>query len=408
MRHATRLALFTWVWMLASAWPAFATCAVDDQGPCYRYWHTDAVLLGEVRDSVQVGEQTVEGFSLGRTYRLRVEVLESFRGVGAAGTVVSIETSTGECGFHVEVGQRVFFYATRQKDGTLGATMYSRPFEVAEDDLDYARSASAGTAAARVYGEVLHREDPVVDASAFTPLANIAVRVRGAGFDAKTTTDEHGHYSIRLPGAGRYELTVVPPPGMAHRAYASNTIAIENAQECKRAEFQLLTNGRINGTVVDEATGRPIPNLVLRAGDDLQQSKTTRSGAFDIGPLSAGEYRVEAMTGGGGVLLLPGSVSVASAKPTELRPVLARLTRPLATVTFDFRGLQGDGWVEIREVSYGLRVGEEPEARFAIEHGATLELHWSNGDERTRVTTVTIDEQTTRVRLSQLAWQPVP
>ena len=408
MRRATRLALFTWVWMLAlSAWPAFATCTVDDQGPCYRYWYTDAVLLGEVRDSVQVGEQTVEGFSLGRTYLHRVEVLEGFRGVGAAGTVVSIESSTGECGFHVDVGERVFFYATRQKDGTLGATMYSRRFEDAEDDLDYARSASAGTAAARVYGEVLHREDPVLDASAFTPLANIAVRVRGAGFETKTTTDEHGHYSIRLPGAGSYEITVVPPPGMAHRALASNRVTIANPQECMRAEFQLLTNGRISGTVVDEATGRPIPNLVLRAGDDLQESKTTRSGAFDIGPLSAGEYRIEAMTGGGGVLLLPGSVSVASAKPTELRPLLARLTRPLSTVTFDFRGLPGDGWVEIREVSYGLQVGQEPEATFAIERGATVELHWSSGDERTRVATVTVDEQATRVRLSQLTWRPV-
>lgn len=43
---------------------------------------------------------------------------------------------------------------------------------------------------------------------------------------------------------------------------------------------------------------------MLRAGDDLQESKTDRSGAFDIGPLSAGNYRVEAMTGGGDVLLL--------------------------------------------------------------------------------------------------------
>jgi hypothetical protein len=243
MRRATRLALFTWVCMLAlSAWPAFATCTVDAQGPCYRYWHTDAVLLGEVRDSVQIGEQTVERFSLGRTYLHRVEVLEGFRSIGAAGTVVFIKSSTGECGFHVEVGERVFFYATRRKDGTLGATMYSRRFESAEADLDYARSAKAGTAAARVYGEVLHREDPVLDASAFTPLANIAVRVRGAGFEAKTTTDEHGHYSIRLPGAGSYEITVVPPPGMAHRPRASNRVTIANAQECMRAEFQLLTN----------------------------------------------------------------------------------------------------------------------------------------------------------------------
>jgi hypothetical protein len=90
-RQAARLALLASAWLLIlSPRPAFATCVTDNQGPCYRYWHTDAVLLGEVRDSVQLGEQTVEGFSLCRTYRLRVEVLEGFRGVGAAGAVVFI------------------------------------------------------------------------------------------------------------------------------------------------------------------------------------------------------------------------------------------------------------------------------------------------------------------------------
>ncbi len=241
IRRAARLALLVGVWLLTlSARSAFAMCVTDNQGSCYRYWHTDAVLLGEVRDSVQVGEQTVEGFSLGRTYRLRVEVLEGFRGVGAAGAVVSIESSTGECGFHVEDGERVFFYATRRKDATLGATMYSRRFEDAEDDLDYARSAAAGTAAARVYGDVLHRDDTVVDSSPFTPLANVTVRVRGVGFDAKVTTDDEGHYSILLPGAGRYEVTVDPPPGMAQAFPSKSSIAIGKPQECMLANFQLL------------------------------------------------------------------------------------------------------------------------------------------------------------------------
>ena len=335
-----------------------------------------------------------------------MEVLEGFRGVGAAGEVVSIASSTGECGFHVEVGERVFFYATRRKDGTLGATMYSRRFEDAEDDLDYARSAATGTAAARVYGDVLHRDDTVVDSSPFTPLASVRVRVRGVGFDARVTTDDEGHYSIRLPGAGRYEVTVDPPPGLAQTFPSTSSITIGNPQECMLADFHLLTNGRIRGIVVDETTGRPIPNLVLRAGDDLQESKTDRSGAFDIGPLPAGEYRVEAMTGGSGVLLLPGSVYVASAKPAVLRPLLAKVARPLSTVTFDLRGLPGHGWVGIHQLSYGLQVGRTRSATFAVERGKTLELVWGADDGDTRKATVTIDDDIVRIRLSELAWRP--
>ncbi len=197
IHHAARIAFLVWVSLLATgARPAFASCVVDDQGPCYRYWHTDAVLLGEVRDKVRLAAQTVEGLTLGHTYRLRVNVLEGFRGAGPVGSVVAVDTFDGECGFDVAVGERVFFYAHRAKDGTLGASMHSRRFEDADDDLDYARSAAAGTAAARVYGEVLHRDDPVVDAGSFTPLANVTVRVRGTDFDAKTTTDDDGHYSI--------------------------------------------------------------------------------------------------------------------------------------------------------------------------------------------------------------------
>ncbi len=173
-----------------------------------------------------------------------------------------------------------------------------------------------------------------------------------------------------------------------------------------RAEFQLLTNGRIRGVLVDEATGRPIPNLMLHASDSLQQAKTDRSGAFDIGPLSAGDYQVEAKTGGGSVRLLPGTVTVRPAQPTVLRPLVARLSRPLSTVTFDLTGLPGYGWIEIREVSYGVEVGREREATFAIERNETLELYWSSADSDTKRATLTIDQDVTHVRLSQLAWRP--
>jgi hypothetical protein len=84
---------------------------------------------------------------------------------------------------------------------------------------------------------------------------------------------------------------------------------------------------------------------------------------------------------------------------------VARFSRPLSTVTVDLKGLPGDGWIEIRDVSYGLQVGRDREATFAIERGETLEIHWGHGDDA-KWATVTVDEDVTRVRLSQLAWRP--
>ncbi len=89
-----------------------------------------------------------------------------------------------------------------------------------------------------------------------------------------------------------------------------------------------------------------------------------------------------------------------------LRPLVARLSRPLSTVTFDLTGLPGHGWIEIREVSYGLQIGQDKEATFAIERGETVELYSGYGDGDTKKGTVTIDKDVTRVRPSQLGWRP--
>ena len=76
------------------------------------------------------------------------------------------------------------------------------------------------------------------------------------------------------------------------------------------------------------------------------------------------------------MLLLPGSVDVESAKPTMLRPLVARVSRPLSTVIRDFRGLPGHGWIGIHELSYGPQVGRTRSATFAVERVTTLELAW--------------------------------
>jgi hypothetical protein len=387
--------------LMVSARPAEASCTIDDQGPCNRYWHTEMVLLGEVTDKVLLAKELG-----GDSFRLRVAVLEGFRGVGAAERFVTIHAREGECGVTTHVGERIFIYADREKDGAFWVSMYSGPLESSDEDLAYARMASTNAASALVYGEVRHRQDPVRDASSFTSLAGVTVRVRGKDFDATTTTDAEGEYSIRLPGAGRYEVDVIAPGGMAPRERTPTRFELANNQECFHAGFQLLTNGRIRGVVLDEQTGRPVPNLVLGVSFDVQQAKTDASGGFDLGPLSQGTYRLKAATGGGATFL-PGTVTVSSGQATAVEPLVVRFSRPLTSVTFDLTDLSADGWIEILSLSIAMEIGKQKEVTIALEQGVSLDLHWSTATER-KTATLKVDKATSRVKLSQLKWQPEP
>lgn len=397
------------VWLLTAlvnARPADASCVVDNQGPCYRYWHTEMVVLGEVMERAVIGKQVVEEqYVIGSTFRLRLSVLERFRGVSDADAEVVLNAQDGECGFAPAVGDRVFVYANRDKDGAFWLSAYSSPLKYAKTDLAYARRAVRHAASAMVYGQVEHREDPVLDARAFTSLVGVRVRARGVGFDMTATTDGGGNYAIRLPGAGKYRIEVFPPRGMAEQYAGPTLFEIENPQECLRVDYQLLTNGRIRGVVVDEATGRPIPNLVVGAGDNFVSSKTTHTGAFDIGPFSKGNYELVARTGTGSVTLLPSAVRVASGRTTVLQPLTARLSRPLATVVLDLTGLSERGAIEFLFLGINIPIGRETEAAVALERGESFEVSWWNGTD-TRKATFTVDSDVARVKLSALAWQP--
>lgn len=114
--------------VLVNVRAAEATCAVDNQGPCYRYWHTEMVFLGEVRERELIGRQLIDQqYVLGYNFRLRLSVLERFRGVAQADTEVVVNAYDGECGFAPAVGARVFVYANRGKEGAFWLSVYSSP-----------------------------------------------------------------------------------------------------------------------------------------------------------------------------------------------------------------------------------------------------------------------------------------
>ena len=401
IRAVLRIVLFSClVTLLANARPAAGACVSDGQGPCYRYWKADAVLLGQVTEKVLIKKDV-----WGNSYRLRVAVMEAFRGVGPGESSVTLGVYDGECGLEVNVGDQMLFYGFRRKDGTLGASSDSTPFEDADEGLAYARLARRNAATAMVYGSVVQREENPEDIDSFTSLSGVTVHVRGEDFDATSVTDEDGRYSVQLPDAGTYEIEVVSPEGLANRGPLPASFALRNAQDCFNVDFQLTTNGRIRGVVIDAATRRPVPNLVVSSEEHYQRSKTDRSGAFDIGPLSAGAYRLAAETGSEDPTRLMDDVAVASGRATVMRPLVVRFARPLTSVTFDLADLPGGGVIVIRPVSMYVEIGREDAVTLALEHGAELDIDWTTG-EQTRTVKLTVDKNQRRVKLSKLTWRP--
>jgi hypothetical protein len=385
--------------LFLNAKPAAGACVDSGQGPCYRYWGAEIVLLGEVKEKVLLTKETLDN-----SYRLDVSVLEGFRGIGPEQAAITFHVRDGECGLDVNVGDRVLFYASRGKDAKMWASSDSTALALAEEGLAYARLASAGAAAARVYGDVVHRDIDPQDGESFTPMPGVTVRVRRPGFDASAVTDVNGDYSMQLPGAGTYDIEIIAPRGLANRGPSRSSFRIEDAQGCFRLPFQLTTNGRIRGVVLNGKNGRPVPNLVVHAEEHYQRAVTDSAGAFDIGPLSAGTYELWAETGSGDGTLLAEEVSVAQGRPTQLRPLVAS---GLTFVTLDLTGLPGDGWILIAPVGVDVEIGRQENVTVALEPGASLSITWVTAKE-VKAAKVTISRTVHRVKLSQLTWRSEP
>ncbi|MFO1207574.1 MAG: hypothetical protein U1E63_17925 [Burkholderiales bacterium] len=138
-----------------------------------------------------------------------------------------------EYGFAPAVGERVFVYANRGKDGAFWLSAYSSP-SITPRGPGVRDQAVRHAASAMVYGQVEHREDPVLDARAFTSLVGVRVRARGVGFGMTTTTDGGGNYAIRLPGAGKCPDRGVPAPWDNSSEQLDAAFEIKNPQDCSR------------------------------------------------------------------------------------------------------------------------------------------------------------------------------
>ena len=372
--------------LFAAARPSVASCITDGQGPCYRYWNVEAVFVAKVIEMTPFRIERLDPgvVYLGGDYRLRVIVVEAFRGV-EGGATVTLFAPDGVCGgINAENGGELFVYALRNKSGELWAQGcgVSGPLERAAADLAYARSVHAQGPAAVFYGDVVQREDLTGGPADFSPMAGVRIRVRGVNFEAETETDDKGNYSLTLPGAGKYTAETMPPPGLANR-FGDRPIAFELADRraCYRGDFQLQLNGRIRGRVVNDQ-GEPVSHLIVRDGAGKRSAKTDATGAFEIGPIEEGMYSISMISGSRSPRFADaGLAAVLAGRITHLAPVTlpAGLELVMLSVTVTMPA-EADDAVLVLTAKGGAEQHEEPirsgseSIQFLVEKNESFEL----------------------------------
>jgi hypothetical protein len=229
---------------VCDASPVSAVCVTDGQGPCYRFWKTEAVFVAKVvqKEPLTPAPASSEFVALGGNYRLNVVVVEGFRGV-KTGTQLILFAPDGVCGgVGANDGEELFVYASHNKSGELWAhgCGESKPVENAQADLAYARSVTNHGPSALIYGDVFERLDKYGDYRDFTAMQGIRIRVSNARFQGEATTDREGNYSIDVPDGGAYLVEVGVPRGYAvWWDEAKVSVDVPDRRGCFAQRFQL-------------------------------------------------------------------------------------------------------------------------------------------------------------------------
>jgi hypothetical protein len=269
--------------------PAEACDCASPKTTCEGIARTDAVFVGTVTDVVRSGR-----FDLETT----VAVGETFRGRLQKTVLIKTAPNGGNCDYRPFVkGERMLFYARKRSDGAFHVFGCSRTALVkdAAADLKYLRDAVKHDVG-HVGGKVMFEDG--------SPRANVEVRAIGANATRSIRTSADGRYDLDLP-PDTYRLEPSAEPGLAPRKL--EPLVIDSPGVCVSRDFVDQWNGRVRG-VLRGADGKPAANVLVRAfptnvsvpamlepGDRWLVGREARSdakGAFEIGPLAPGAYRV--------------------------------------------------------------------------------------------------------------------
>lgn len=307
---ALRRSLFVlFLLFVLSLWfapPASACTCVPPSNVCGAaadYWGTAAVFLGRVESIEQAPSKRVPRFLASRRVRLRV--VEPFRGAPAAGSEIVVLTGSGggDCGYPFKEGQEYLVYGRRSEESgelTTGICSRTRPAAQAAADVEYARAAVAGRApSGRIVGHVLLETRDMSGARRTRPrpLPGMTVVLTQDGSSIRAQTDAQGRYLVEGPSPGVYRIDA-ELPDTYYALQSGRTVDIDDSHACAEADLTVLLNGRVAGRVVDPA-GRGVAGLTVELADPggVDEPNATRAraltgsdGTFELTRIPSGRY----------------------------------------------------------------------------------------------------------------------
>jgi hypothetical protein len=269
--------------------------------PCQNFFEAAAVFAGTVQ-AIEDTTAPEHGF-LRR--RVRFALDRAFRGV--AGTSVEVTTGQGggDCGYAFVVGKSYLVYAYRTTSThELAVSICSRTqrLDAADEDLRYIDTLPPTGPGGRVYGVVTHWERDLATGQPLDrgPVPAVRVGIQGEAGTFEARTDGAGRYEVTGLPPGSYTMQAVPPAPFGTRGLTSR-IEVRDPRACAVRDFAVVFDGRISGTAVD-AGGRAVAGAmieVMAAGHDgdssaaeLLTATTDAHGRYEFIEVPPGRYVV--------------------------------------------------------------------------------------------------------------------
>ena len=259
---------------------------------CAAYDSTPLIFRARVLSATPIPSPPNSGSSGGPIDRVRLQVLEVFKGdPGVEITVFGSDRMFGN-------GGGFLVYAEPNAQNELVANLLERtgPLEYPQtaDDLAWLRAYPTAPPTASVFGSASM-------GYAATDIPPVSLTITGPTTRTASTATDHSYAFKDLP-PGAYTVTAVPPIGYTTTLVKNTAAVTVAAKGCAEIDFPIRHDTHIRGLVTDTA-GNPAPNVPI----DLLRPNPTQSligftivtsqftgadGRYDLSKADPGDYWV--------------------------------------------------------------------------------------------------------------------
>ena len=238
-----------------------------------------AIFLGRVTKAVNEG-------------RVRVTVLEGFKGV-VRGSVVELPSGNETmCGYDFKVGETYLIFASPTESGALTTGLCSgnrRLSQVSPMVLDDLQNLQRGYGRSEIVGALLRLRA----GGPLPALPNIRVTASRGGKSFHAITNKQGRFRIGLDGPGDYAISADLPDALT-LVQAGHVHATVVERACTWVDLTAVNNARISGRLIAPAgvdvQGIPINVTSTDGRATGVGAETDVDGRFEVAGIEPGEY----------------------------------------------------------------------------------------------------------------------